>query len=590
MHNASAQESRAEQIGIQKQSFWWSVCAAVFATSIALLGTTESLWVDELHSSWTISGSWSEIAERARWGNQSPLYFWGLRQIDGLLQGTVSQELALRLPSVLGWGATVGLLVYHVLCRAGAARNSVWGAVGVVGLVTVWLSFDRIQLFYATEARVYACLQLISFVNWLLVASLVSGRGGRGAGSVAAGIAGMRALGKNPRAPALTQKIQIEMTAGWRVLAWSALSLLLVYLHLTAALAVAWQWLFAIGAVLILKRADRWQQIGWWFAAGGGVSLLSLPAWLWSQSVWERREQWRGFAGDTSLTNALALFPLMEFLVPLVVAVVLDRCWRDRAALTLTTGDKNCNKNIWLALWVVAVVGPWLCAWFATWLEVAPLMHRRFVIVSALPLVALAIELWQTLRRPVLRLLSGAGVVAWLVIGQGTVDAWQQGNVIGWQRVEGWREAMVWIDRRIAPEDEVWCASGLIEGSRIALPVGEETNRYLSFPLRGCYRMRAVDEANRRAPQALVNEPERWKTQWQARSRLSETKLPVGRAWIVFRGTAEQLSRSLQQARIRDAQIQIAPVSFGRVAVAVVKGELGWVGEERGQSFKNFSM
>lgn len=540
--------------------------------SVAWLGTSESLWVDELHSSWAISGRWSEIAERARWGNQSPLYFWGLRLIDGLLQGTVSQELALRLPSVLCFAMAVGLVVHHALRREAVAGSSVWRALGLVVVAAMWLSLDRIQLFYATEARVYGCLQLISFVNWLLVASLISGRGGEGAGSVAADYAEMRTLGKNLTARAMTQKIQIEMTAAWRVLAWSALSLLLVYLHLTAALAVAWQWLFAIGAVLLLQRAERRQQIGWWFAAGVGVALLSLPAWWWSQSVWERREQWRGFAGDTSLTNTLALFPLMEFLIPLAVAVVLDRCWRDRAALTLTTGDKNSNKNIWLALWVVAMVGPWLCAWFATWLEVAPLMHRRFVIVSALPLVALAIELWQTLRRPILKLLSGVGVIAWLVIGQGTVDAWEQGHVIGWQRVEGWREAVAWMDHRIAPEDEVWCASGLIEGSGIALPLGEEANSYLSFPLRGCYRVRAAGEVNRREPLALVNEPQRWKTQWPYRIRVSNANLPLGRAWIVFRGTAEQLSRSLKQARIGDDQIEIAPVSFGRVAVAVVKG------------------
>jgi len=557
---------------MRKQSFWWAVCAAFFALCVSGLGTSESLWVDELHSSWAISGSWGEIAERARWGNQSPLYFWGLWLMDGLLQGTVSQELALRLPSVLCFSLAVGLLVYHALRREAVAGSGIWRAFGLVVVAALWLSLDRIQLFYATEARVYACLQLLSFVNWLLVAALVGGRVADGAGNAAAATAGVRTFGKNLGARALTHKNQIEMTAVWRVLAWSGLSLLLVYLHLTAALAVAWQWLFAIGAVWILRRADRWQQIGWWFAAGVGVALLSLPAWWWSQSVWGRREQWRGFAGDTSLTNTLAMFPLMEFLVPLAVAVVLDRCWRDRAQLRLATGDKNRNENIWLALWVVAVVGPWLCAWFATWFEVAPLMHRRFVIVSALPLVALAIELWQTLRRPILKLLSGAGVIAWLIIGQGTVDAWQQGYVFGWQRVEGWREAVAWMDHRIEPEDEVWCASGLIEGNGTALPLAEEANSYLSFPLRGCYSMREAGEANRREPLALVNEPQRWKSQWPYRIRLSEANLPLGRAWVVFRGTAGQLSRSLKQARIRDDQIEIAPVSFGRVAVAVVKG------------------
>ena len=53
---------------------------------------TDSLWIDELHTAWSLDGDFSEIADRAASGNQPPLYFWINRLIteDDTVEPAVS--------------------------------------------------------------------------------------------------------------------------------------------------------------------------------------------------------------------------------------------------------------------------------------------------------------------------------------------------------------------------------------------------------------------------------------------------------------------------------------------------------------------
>ena len=67
-------------------------------TALRLWQINESLWLDELHTSWIVSDSLTEIAPRARIGNQSPVYFYVVR-LSLLALG--ERELSLRLPSLL---------------------------------------------------------------------------------------------------------------------------------------------------------------------------------------------------------------------------------------------------------------------------------------------------------------------------------------------------------------------------------------------------------------------------------------------------------------------------------------------------------
>jgi mannosyltransferase len=140
------------------------VCAAslvIGALFLAVSSSLESLWIDELHTAWTVSGRWQDIASRAADGNQTPLYFW----LVAVLSGSEAVELRLRAISIVAWIVSLGLVAKAILQSQSAATNPqeneaarkqrdelVWYALFAVLLVVV----DRIQWFYASEARPYA--------------------------------------------------------------------------------------------------------------------------------------------------------------------------------------------------------------------------------------------------------------------------------------------------------------------------------------------------------------------------------------------------------------------------------------------------
>src|SRR5262245_35983851 len=82
-------------------SRWELLCLALIlglAAFLRLWQAGESLWIDELHTSWVVSGRFSEVMPRAAMGNQSPLYFWWMWL---LVQLTGQSEWTLRLPSLV---------------------------------------------------------------------------------------------------------------------------------------------------------------------------------------------------------------------------------------------------------------------------------------------------------------------------------------------------------------------------------------------------------------------------------------------------------------------------------------------------------
>ena len=76
------------------------------AAGLRLLQVHESLWLDELHTAWTVCDGWGQITSRAGLGNHPPTYFfmaWVSVQALGL------SEYALRLPSAVAGVALVVL-------------------------------------------------------------------------------------------------------------------------------------------------------------------------------------------------------------------------------------------------------------------------------------------------------------------------------------------------------------------------------------------------------------------------------------------------------------------------------------------------
>ncbi len=556
MHNATTQQSSARKIDWRKQPFWWVGAAGLVAAFLAGYTAWESLWVDELHSSWSVSGSFAEVAPRAQAGNQSPIYFWLLFAFARTL-GSVGMpigELVLRLPSLISWVAAIW--VCSAVAGGSRPRRDVLAIeFGPALLVVAWIALDRIQLFYATEARVYAIVQLVSLLGWCCIGVLAS-------------------PGESERLPADATTPRQERRADPRrafVLLWCVLSTLLIYLHLLAALGVLWQWCF--GAVVLRRpRAESPSSVTpktWWLA-GAWTMLSCCPAMVWAVPVWQRRGQWESFAGNPSLGSLLGLFPLAAFLVPILTFRMVDWAVAQMSEVSKQRGRQE-TRSIGSWMWLVAASGPWATAWLMTELEIAPIFHRRYVIVSAMPLVLLAACELRKIRLSALRWSAGLSVIIWLVVSQGTFTVWRHGHLVGWQRGEDWRGATGWVDQQWLPGDQLWCASGLIEGRQVSLPIDDRSNDYLSFPLRGLYEV-----ADRRgttiAPNALVNDPELWDDLWMQGSPAA-----VQDIWIVARGRALRLHRKLavagEEMRSRGGELEILvePKEFGAVAVAKLR-------------------
>ncbi len=620
MHNPAASLSEPTQLRSSlAQRLRWPGLAAFVGVFWAGCATGESLWLDELHSSWSVSGSWSDVAARAGQGNQSPLFFYcvfGLVRTLGNLGG-MPGELLLRLPSVVCWGLTLFVCLWIVAqgrsClpspgetqlkrrplkpRPFKQRPRKWGqtlnarllgsdprpAMGVA--LVLWLLLDRIQLFYATEARVYAMVQLISLLGWCCIYYLAS-------------------------------KDNLQ-TVGRIIFLWCGLSVLLISLHLTAALACAWQ--IACGTWILYNCQSRTNmarlQVLW--AAAVAMVLMALGvAWQLSLQVWEHRQQWASFAGDASWSALVGLFPLAAYLVPVATARGVDwlcsigqfvrplgqrRAHRQTARGPLSVrfnkppdapGPLKSHAAQWL--WWIAAAGPWLSAWCVTSLGIAPVFHRRFVIVAAIPLVLIAIGQLALIRRPALRWLAVLGVAAWLAISQGTLDNWRSGAWYGWQRAEGWRQASLFVQSQVKRGETVWCYSGLIEASGAELPLTDSLDQYLSFPLRGLYQLVDAQGAPL-APRALIGDGASWRGQLLAAAeheygtaQAEQSRAGGGAAeqfvgaelvagnpnqWIVYRGSPSSFRRQLRllqrasaEAHLENWQID-APRSFGSVSV-----------------------
>lgn len=550
---------RTLELLLRNLHFWFAtgiaLSLAIFAFAVLRIAFKESLWLDELHTSWSISGTWQEVAKRAAAGNQTPLYFWLVRFTTETLGHSASDqsEWILRLPSVLAWLMAIGLVAKIALAKVGQTDSRRWTfSLAIVA----WVVLDRLQWFFASEARPYACVQLVSLAGWCCVESIVSSN-----------------TTIKPKSSSLT------LTAGQLMTVWCVLSVTNIYLHLTAALPVVIQWIVGCGLLLRPSPSNSMESVPSskqtkvllaWAIAAFCVGLACIPILQFAFPVWQRRGQWATFASDISIRRAALMFPF----VPVLLCVFVGRLV-DRFLPTKTATSASSTETRWL--WWSAMIGPWLSAWVLTALGVAPIFHQRFVLASALPIFVVgAIELLR-IRLWSLRWITCVSVAIAITFSQGSISVWRAGYLVGSLRGEDWRGAATWVRDRIEPEDLILCSSGLIEansnpsdaGKQHELPLEPQFAEYLSFPLLGIYQ---IDEnSGRPVPvTALLGDHRQWAS--QAIEQISKDPERVKRLWLFYRGAPGRLKTKLNefQADLKSKDIEFTaaePVRFGNVFV-----------------------
>lgn len=514
-----------------KQSFWVCIFAILFSLVVSIGSSRVSLWVDELHTEWVISGPISEISPRAAAGNQSSAFFVAILPVYRTLTAVGLQpESAIRVPSALAVTAIIALIgTFGFYAR--------WPIEALI-VGCFWLPLDWVQLFYSTEARPYAAVQLLTLLSWAIAFTLVA-----------------RCLRGSP-----AFSIRLALT-------WAVVGMISVAFHATSFLAVAAAWCSVAGVLLYRKQTKPFLL---WGILGFGVCAFFL---VWARvldssesSPWSRRANWNAFAGDSSLENLVNLFPELRVLavataVVLCAALIANRLGKPSKNRPHTDNGKQ------LVFWMFALATPMLAVWLLTRFEIAPLMHRRYAVASLAPLALIAATLTSIPKNKLLRLSMATLLIGGLLYQQGTISVVRQGRLTPWQRLEGWRQVGRLIENKCNATDEIWCASQLIEGNANP-PLSQSLDQYLSYPLRGLYASQKIAAEN---VHALVNDPQKWADQ------VIDTNATIGESkttWFVYRGLAQDLDRRIAVLRSKpiaqgfEIQREQPTTAFGSISVA----------------------
>jgi mannosyltransferase len=443
------------------QSFVIAVIVVAFAIWVRLPYCTESFWVDELHSAWSVWGSFGEVASRAVMGNQTPVYYWALwvwRQCVG------DSELALRMSSVL-----LSSLACGVVAAGVSQQTRVLVAGAIAGML---LALDPHSLFFGSELRVFAAIMLV-------------------------GAATLWAWSLNRRTVSIRPAIVLL-----------SLVTLAALIQPTSIGVLGW---LAIGPVVMLcrdgltRQGTRWQWL--WIAI---VSLAAaMICWQLAGEVlvtaWKHRGQWAAFGSARSFRQVETLWRWKTLaIIPAglaIVAVVIDRLLDRKANESRATQRIRIGDWAWPFTLVIVATAFF---WALSSTGIATVFHRRYMIAT-LPILAwgggaavahflATVGNWIDNNRrfslPPLATAIGLSVV--VIIGHAIDQKVSPQTKI--LRGEGWRSAAGAVQaNKNAAARTVLLSPGLIETERFLASGDPAQARYLAFPLSGPYHVPSVE-------------------------------------------------------------------------------------------------
>jgi len=518
----------------------------LLSLSLRIPASTGSFWVDELHTAWTISGSFSEVSTRAAAGNQQSIYFqflwlWAKTGGDG--------ELVLRATSVIAVSLSCSLLFLFVSRGLGqrglGQRGHLWqpqtSRLGgtAAGLL---LAVDGHSIYFGTELRPYAIVILLSTIACGCYARLWRRTSDAGRGAVE-WVGLFLCIGT-------AAVCQITSLA---VLGWLPLFLLARWVYRDGARSLTPKPVdFAIVVLFVL--------VGW--------SIVSAD----TASTWRERGLWSSFASANSLRQLWILWPWKWIVVCpfsfLLVAFLVDRYMRPHhpghaAEQEVRTRYRD-SESLVLSLLLVVLLST-LLIWCVAYFEIVALWHRRYL-VATLPMLcwcfgAASGTASETLfrRQEVARIvgcLIVAGLIAMTMIDQGTVARLTKGY---WpvSRREDWRAAIAFVNEIDMGKDEIEVCldPGLIEQQTIETPRRTiEQGEYLRYAIDGPY---------------LLRDDVEWKVSVSGR-RLSEAIESYGKLPMVI------LSRRSKQRLLSELGSTYSLHDFGNVSVGVRRSRDGF--------------
>ena len=475
-----------------------------------LIASSEILWLDELHTSWSVAGSLGEVYQRALSGNQTPLYFW----ISWLSVEVFGEtEFSLRLVSLIAGTGTIIAAAWLVLRWTGSTIAAV--------VTSLLIALDVQFIYYATEARPYALVQFLGVVQVALFWRLINWYGPQ--------IESVEAESETAGSPELTGN-----SSQWVWL--SLVTALLFYTHVTSAWLFAGEAIFVCIALLIGKSLKRL------LLASVVAAALCVPAFLQLGQLAARRSNWSSVSSTPELLLQQALPAGIWLLVPAAAILIAILSGKERGSPAVQKRLGNCQLGF-VALWALM---PTVLVVAFDLLEVAPMALARYTLVgaAAMPIFAgLAIGFIDVRK---IRLFLAIALIAvsliWSPITSGkfVTSGFDAGELPG-LRWEDWKSPVDQINANQAKRNHpVLLASNLIEDVDALENSAAEFQAYVRFPVKGIYQIDTQtpsgteNETSSRQVIAIPTLPGE-----HTRASDIETIKNSGGAWLIVRGTPE---------------------------------------------------
>ena len=446
-----------------------------FALPVALLAFSlrwmisinEPLWIDELHTAWSVDGPLEMVAGRAAQGNQTPLYFW----VEWLVCRQFGlTETWLRLPSVFYGSLTAiaaSLLVWNFRRSPTAALTT--------GLL---IAIEPLFLFYGSEARPYALLHLLTLLQvFFFLREIESCR--------------------EPARAVHGQRNRIGL---------AILTASMLLTHLTAILLVLTELLFLLVFARRLPIKRPLLSI-----AAGSLSLLPL-SWL-AMDVFSKRQDWQAVSDSVVLMQQLWPAAMICVIAPAAICWLCN--WRQGGLSTAPLSEQRWIP--WLAWPLAWSLTPIVLLGLADISGLAPAAMSRYAQVSSPAWPVLCGVLIACIPARGYRISAALVVLSLAMIFNGNVSSLLNQGTPGRYRYENWAAAVNLINSQ-GNTGPVFLFSNLIEDHQ-ALDSGRATPQsdekrlaYLAFPVTGIHKIkpgmtvipRPTLRANRFTPQDLA--------------------------------------------------------------------------------------
>ncbi len=471
---------------------------------LRLQEVAHSLWLDELHTAWCVSGDLADVAPRARIGNYSPVYFylvWASTHLVGL------NEWGLRLPSLLA-GIALIPVIHFATARFAGSRAAGLTAAAIVAFDGAFFGW------YSQEARPFALVQLLAVVHVWVFFELVN-------------------VERRPRTRHMLRAVLIAATVT------------LFYLHYTTPLLLCGELAWYAACRLLPQKPELRRPVHYaapLLAIDLGVATAAcLPAASHLAEIFERRANWRQFVPQPTWDGLVTLFDLAPWalavsIVPWAAAhllrLVFRRPWQ--IASPFLDLPRQPPSALLAYCWYLA---PLAVAALLTWLGLAHVCYGRYLMVCSVALPVAAAWGVAVSRRRHLGLAAGVGLLTVVLLqmrpgnfGEDTTAPDERGiprHLFVEHFTEDWRGAVEFV-RQHDPNGRqpVFVWAGLIEEGQ--LDEGQDPaawREYLLFPISGPY---TLDDG--RACLPLTPRGDHWLT--ASHIRQAQTS---GGGWFIFR-------------------------------------------------------